>query len=197
MSIRKLLEEKEAQIGRQGYMEFSEEELSRLNSIDLRHILEVFQGHALMKLPASEIRFFEWLKETDRAVWDDLWGEAEEEAYLVSINFLSHFVGRNLGFPICDLVDEPNYWFSPRHIKPKGREELDEIFSKVENDIKLNLAEYFLYSLNAGSFDIWHFCYRHQLDVSALKSIIEDLVYKGQLVHLTNRDDLVKYLDFD
>ena len=197
MSIRKLLEEKEAQIGQRGYIEFSEDELKSLNYIDLRHILDVFQGHALMKLPASEIRFFEWLKETDRAVWDDLWADADDEAYLVSINYLSHFIGRNLGFPICDLVDEPNYWFSPRHIKPKGREELDDIFLKVEQDIKLTLAEYFLYSLHSGSFDIWHFCYEHNLDLSTVKTIIEDLVYKGQLVHLTRRDDLVQYLDFD
>ena len=197
MSINKLLEEKEAQITRQGYMEFSNEELESLNSVDLRHILDVFQGHALMKLPESEIYFFEWLKQVDPAVWDDLWADAEDDVYLVSINFLSHFVGRNLGFPICDLVDEPNYWFSPKHIKPKGREELDDIFLKVEQNVKLNLAEYFLYSLHLGSFDIWHFCYKYQLELSTLKKIIEDLVYNGHLVHLTNRDDLVRYLDFD
>ncbi len=197
MSIQNLLEDKEAQVGRQGFIEFSEEELKSLNSVDLRYLLDVFKGHALMKLPASEIRFFEWLKKADRAVWDDLWADAEDEVYLVSINYLSHFVGRDLGFPICDLVDEPNYWFSPRHIKPKGREELDDIFLKVEQEIKLNLAEYFLYNLNMASFDIWHFCYKHQIDLSTLKTIIEDLVYKGQLVHLTNRDDLVRYLDFE
>ncbi len=197
MSIRKLLEEKENQLSRHGYMEFGAEELDNLNTIDLKHILDVFKGHALMKLPASEIRFFEWLKEADPSVWDDLWADAEDEAYLVSVNFLSHFVGRNLGFPICDLVDEPNYWFSPRHIKPKGREELDEIFVKVEQGVKLNLAEYFLYSLHAGSFDIWHFCYKHKLDIADVKAIVEDLVFRGLLVHLTQRDDLVKYLDFE
>jgi predicted transcriptional regulator len=147
-----------------------------------------------MRMPPSEVDFFEWLKHQDEPVWNDIWA-GEPDLYLVSTDLLPVFQeGRN-GFPICDLVDQPNYWFSERHIKPRGREELELIALKYENQERLDIAELFLIELINGPIDIWHFCYRYNIAVQVMKRVIATMVAKGWLVHLTDRDDLVKYIE--
>ena len=64
-----------------------------------------------MKLPPSEISFFEWLKKNDNIVWNDLWNE-DEDLYQVSIDLLPQFSDNRNGFPICDLQDGLNYYFT-------------------------------------------------------------------------------------
>ena len=147
-----------------------------------------------MKIPKAEVDFFTWLKKNDRDVWDDLWQD-EDDIYLVSIDLLSRFIDGGLGFPICDLIDQPNYWFNTRLIKPKGIEELDNIIVKLEGGNKVSVSEAFLLEVSTRSVDIWHFCYNHNISVDRVKKVVDDLVYQGFLVHLTDREDLVKYLD--
>ncbi len=197
MDIKKLIEKKELQKAKQKFVQFSEGELQQLRPDEIEHIIEHFRGNTLVKLPESEIAFFEWLKQHDPEVWRDLWDEDDEEAYLVSIDFLREFIRETPSFPICDLVDQPNYWFSVRHIKPKGMEYLQqELMLKVEVDEELTLEERFLLEISVASTDIWHFCHRHQIDLKQMKAAIAEMVYKGWIVHLTNRDDLAKYIDF-
>lgn len=198
MDLKSLIEKKEQQKEKNKFLQFSETELERLRPDEVEHIVEHFHGNTLVKLPESEIAFFEWLKKVDRAVWDDLWeDDQEEESYLVSVDFLREFIRETPSFPICDLVDQPNYWFTFRHIKPKGLEYLQEdIRMKVELDEDLTLEELFLLEISVVSTDIWHFCHRHQVDVARMKQAITDMETKGWIVHLTNREDLVKYIDF-
>ena len=134
------------------------------------------------------------LKKNDKAVWDDLW-QNEEDPYRISIDFLHHFLKHGNGFPICDLIDEDNYWFCVRHIKPKGMELMQDIGDKVKNDKPLSFAEAFLLEVFRGSTDLWHFCYRYNVPVKTGKSRIDDMNHDDLLVHLPERDDLVKYLD--
>lgn len=189
-----LLEEKEKELINRHYLSFSPEELLLLdeNSVDI--VKTRFQGRAMMLLPQAEIAFFNWLKENDRPVWDDLWQD-EEEIYLVSIDFLHHFIGEGNGFPICDLIDENNYWFCSRHIKPKAMEKMDEIGKKVVNKHKLSFEEGLLIEIARGSIDLWHFCYRYNLPLELAKQKIANLHSEDLLVHLKDREDLVKYLD--
>jgi len=194
MNIDKLIAEKKEQLDSQHYIQFTPEELNSLKLDQTQLIIDRFHGKALMKIPATEIEFFEWLKVKDPPVWDDLW-EDEEDIYLVSIDLLPQFIEGGQRFPICDLVDQPNYWFNARHIKPKGMEALEDIIAKLEQNQKLKLAEAFLLELSTTPTDIWHFCFDREVPIVAMRKIVEELVFNGWLVHLPDRDDLVKYID--
>ncbi len=194
MNFEKLIDDIKKQLENQNFIEFSAEHLAAIRLDQVQAIVDEFHGWALMKIPKAEVDFFTWLKKNDRDVWDDLWQD-EDDIYLVSIDLLSRFIDGGLGFPICDLIDQPNYWFNTRLIKPKGIEELDNIIVKLEGGNKVSVSEAFLLEVSTRSVDIWHFCYNHNISVDRVKKVVDDLVYQGFLVHLTDREDLVKYLD--
>jgi len=189
-----LLKEKENQFKTTGCLQFSQEELDQLNEKDAQSLENHFRGHTMMILPDSEIKFFEWLKEMDYAVWNDLWNE-QENSYLVSIDFLHHFLQNQNGFPICDLIEQENFWFSVKHIKPRGRELFESIKEKLERDVKFTFEEALLYEIALGSIDIWHFCYRYKYPIQDAKQKVLQMHQDDLLVHLGNREDLVGYLD--
>jgi hypothetical protein len=189
-----LVSEKEGQLQEKGYIHFSGEELDNLDKDKAERIEQHFRGHTMMMLPDSEIAFFEWLKKEDQGVWDDLWLE-EENPYNVSIDFLHHFLSDGNGFPICDLVKEKNYWFSARHIKPKGMEKFEDINQKINKNERFTFDEALLFEIMQNSIDIWHFCYRYKTPVNIAKQKIKKMQSDDLLVHLTMREDLVKYLD--
>ncbi len=193
--INKLIEQKKKQYSELGYIQFSDSEISNINQKSIDLIEKAFKGYGLLKLPPKEIAFFEWLKENDRAVWNDLW-EADDDPYKISIEFLHHFIKDENGFPICDLENEDNYWFSVKHIKPKGKQHFEEINLKLKINQKLNLEELLLYEIVQNSIDIWHFCYRYRTDLDKAKGLVAKLHKNDILVHLTDREDLVKYIDF-
>jgi hypothetical protein len=190
-----LINRKDREYQENGFLQFSADELAKLTNAEISRIKDHFQGYALMKLPEKEIAFFEWLKINDRPVWDDLWPEAETE-YMVSIDLLDHFMHSGNGFPICDLVGEANYWFTARMIKPKGRELFPEIEQKLDGDNKLTFEEALLVEIMQGPIDLWHFCHRYKISIAFAKSRIDQMQQEDLLVHLHDREDLVKYIDF-
>ena len=192
--IEEILKKKEQEFEKVGYLTFSKKELTNLDDQKVQQIENHFHGFAMMKFPDDEITFFKWLKEVDRPVWEDLWGEVENP-YYVSIDFLHHFLERGNGFPICDLVSEDNYWFCVKHIKAKGLEQLAQINEKIGNQIQLSLEEILITEIMQGSIDIWHFCFRYNLPLDEAKKKVAEMKHADVLVHLTHRDDLVKYLD--
>jgi hypothetical protein len=192
--IKELIAQKEAQLQEQGYIEFSKKELSGIDQTGADQIKQYFRGYAMMMLPESELIFFEWLKKKDRAVWDDLWKD-EENAYNVSIDFLHHFLEDGNGFPICDLISVENYWFSAKHIKPKGMEQFETINEKINKNLHFTFEEALLFEIMQNSIDIWHFCYRYNMSISVAKQKILKMKKDDLLVHLPLREDLVKYLD--
>ena len=195
MNLRQLIIEKEHELLEKQYVTFSDEEIQELPLDHIYKIVDHFHGHALMKLPPSEIKFFEWLTYKDKAIWDDIWGAEHENEYLVSIDLLKQFVSEKNGFPICDLENEVNYYFTSRHIKIKGIEELENIIQKTKNNEKLKVSEFFLLELQIAPTDIWHFAFRYNLSIPKVKEMIETLVYKGFVVHLSKREDLITYID--
>ena len=194
MDFQKLISKSKEQLNLQHFIEFSPADLASLRHDQTEAFVDEFHGRALMKMPKTEIDFFNWLKMNDSDVWNDLWQD-EENMYLVSIDLLYRFIEGGLGFPICDLVDQPNYWFNARLIKPKGMEELENIISKLEAGHKITLGDAFLLEVSTRPVDIWHFCYQNNVTVDRIKKVVDDLVYEGFLVHLTDREDLVKYID--
>lgn len=194
MSIKEIIINKEKQLFADDYIRFTDKEIEQLGLAGSMRIVEHFHGHALMKLPPSEIRFFDWLKKHDNSVWQDLWGD-EENLYQVSIDLLPQFLKEKNGFPICDLQDMPNYYFTRGHIKPEGMSQMENIIHKTENNQKLDIDELILFELHIASFDIWHFAYRYNLPLADLKELISEMVYKGWIVHLTDSKDLIRYID--
>ncbi len=195
MDINSFIQKKDKQRSEQNYISFTKSELRTLSVEQTAHLIDYFHGYTMMRLPESETVFFEWLKRNDAAVWDDLWG-TEEDLYLASVDLLGNFTGESGGFPICDLLEIPNYWFSKEHIKPKGMEALQEIRTRVEAGQDLSVEQQFLLRISVQNTDIWHFCFIFDVKVADMKKAIEEMVYKGWIVHLPDREDLVKYIEF-
>jgi hypothetical protein len=189
-----IIASKEKQLDTRGYIQFSQTDLRAMTEKDAQKIEHHFHGRAMMALPIAEIKFIKWLQENDPVVWDDLWKDVEEP-YRVSLDFLHHFIQNGNGFPICDLIDVDNYWFHSKHIKPKALEKMEEIQQKLEGKHSLSFEEGILIEISRGSIDLWHFCYRYKLPISVAKKKIEVMHREDLLVHLKNREDLVKYLD--
>ena len=188
--IQELIQLKDAQRSEHNYISFTENELLSLSRETAQDLIEYFHGYTLILLPKRETDFFEWLKLEDNATWNDLWQDGED-LYKVSVDLLSVLAGESGVFPICDLIDVPNYWFSPKHIKPEGMEAISG-FLESEN---LNMEQQFLLQLSTGPLDIWHFCYTFSFSVIEMKKAIDEMVFKGWIVHLPDRADLVKYLE--
>ena len=194
MNVDKLVKEKTEYLSKNRILSFSSDELETLRSDEAQHFIRAMQRNILMRLPDDEIAFFEWLKVNDPEIWDDIW-EGEEDVYNVSLALLSQFVGNKNGFPICDLIDQPNYWFVVEHIKPKGMEQIEQIFEKIEKGEQLGSMEMFLAEITQAPMDIWHFSYKYGLSVKSVKVMIEEMVHKGWIIHLSDREDLVKYVE--
>jgi len=194
MNLDEFIARKERALEKDGFLTFSIDELNGLRVRDVEKLVAHWHGHTLMRLPDEEIAFFEWVKKEDPEVWDDLWGD-EENMYLVSIDLLPQFLKEKNSFPICDLEGPDNYYFTHAHIKPDGREEMPLILEKTEQNTRLNIDELLLFELHIAPIDIWHFAYRYKLPLQKVKAMIADMVFKGWLVHLTKREDLVRYID--
>ncbi len=194
MEINSFIQKKEKQRSEKNFISFTESELLSLSAEHTAHLIEYFHGYTLMQIPEAERIFFEWLKQNDAGVWDDIWG-GEEDLYMASVDLLGSFTGETGGFPICDLLEVPNYWFSKEHIKPKGMEVLPEILAHAESGAPLNAEQQFLLQISGQNTDIWHFCFMFDVTVADMKKAIEEMVYKGWIVHLPDREDLVKYID--
>ena len=65
----------------------------------------------------------------------------------------------------------------------------------VEQGKRLKPEQEFLLQLSVKDQDIWHFCYRFKIPIDKMKEAIEELVFRGWLVHLPDRADLVKYIE--
>jgi hypothetical protein len=192
--LRELLINKETQLNKDGYLVFDKAELQNMSGGTAEKVINHFHGVALMQIPGEEIEFFKWLKKEDPAVWNDLWAN-EENPYFVSIDLLKHFISDANGFPICDLIDEPNYWFSSRHLKPKGTEKFSQIEQKIQDNKNLTVDEALLVEVMQASVDIWHFCYKYKFPVNKAKNIVRNMHIDDLIVHLPQREDLTKYLD--
>ena len=72
IDFEKLLEETIKQLNEKNYIEFSADQLSKLRLDQAQAIVDEFHGYALLKMPKSEIDFFNWLKVNDRDIWNDI-----------------------------------------------------------------------------------------------------------------------------
>ena len=153
-----------------------------------KELAEHFGTNVFLRLPASERAFFDWLKEQEESVWNDLWAsdfpdETEQtEPYLVGIGLLPEMVTEARGFPICDLSTQPNYFFSYKNfnaeeIKPM----IDAVVQRMEDGKELSAKEGLLMEIRRAPIDVWRFAHNYHQPIQAMKRVVADLVEDGVL----------------
>lgn len=160
-------------------------------------LVQRFSRDTLVYLPQSEIQFFEWLKENDHSVWEDLWGGVEEDPYVVSISFLPMLIKKFGGFPICDLVNNDNYYFTEEMIVKKTSylllETLREKYLRKE---KLTVSQALLLEISVAPVDIWHFAYYHKIPLEEAKRAVHELVEDNLIIHYKTAEELANFVQF-
>lgn len=179
------------------YIDFPEDIFKTINDDDASILIATFSHHIMMKLPAREIAFHEWLKLEDPPVWEDLWGNSEVEPYLVSMTFLHLLLDETRGFPICDLLTCDNYYFSIDHMPDKeALMFIDSVKDRFNAREKLTAAQLLTLEISLDPIDIWHFAYKYKLPLAKAKQAVEDLVEDGVLIHLKSAEHLANFVEF-
>lgn len=179
-------------------IEFNEETRSFLNQEIAIQLIRTFGSSLLIKLPPKEIAFFEWLKTEHVDIWVDLWGSEDSEMkYIVSLSFLPLLLDPVRGFPICDLISNINYYFTPAHLIGNDItffvEAVKERFLQKE---KLTVAQLLALEISMAPIDIWRFSYHHGLDIIAVKKAVEQLKEDSMLMHCVSHEELAEYVEF-
>lgn len=159
-------------------------------------LIKEFTATRMLRLPQYEIDFFNWLKDKDPLVWKDLWGD-DDGSYTVSIEFLKLLLEKDgRGFPICDLQTVDNYYFIPQLLVERESDVMVEA-AKVRFIEKKGLTPSQLLALEIhfGGIDVWHFAYKHNIDLDEAKAAVASLVEDQVLVHLTDAEHLAPILE--
>lgn len=192
MVVRDILEER-IQAAAGAPLEATDEEIDALSDDDIAFLVERHSSNALLRLPPRERAFFDWVKREDPAVWADLWGDDED--MLVALAFLSDFRATGHGFLICELERQPNYYFTPLHVKPDGVMSMPGILRRAKRGEELSVSEGLMFEILAGRTDIWHFCYKYGVPLAAGKGTVHALEQRGWLAHVTAREDSIRYVE--
>ncbi len=174
-------------------LELSDNEIDGLSDDDIEYLQEIYGGTTFLRLPPRERAIFDGLKTVETEVWTDLWGDDEQQ--LVSFAFLKNLRKTGNGFAVCELACCVNYYFTPKHVKPEAFDAVQEILRKADRGEQLATGEVLMYEIMRGPIDIWHFCYRYGVPLEAGKMAVEELDAHQWLVHLTERVDLLRYLE--
>lgn len=166
-------------------------------------LTEAFGTTVFLRLPESEKKFFDWLRSTEPAVWQDLWGMdipdgESDEPYLVGMGLLPEMLHEARGFPICDLTTQPNFFFSIKNfnaeeIKPM----IDAIVQRIENKVDVSAKEILLMEIRRAPIDVWRFAYFYRVPVEDVKLIVAELVEDGILRYAANREDMSEFLQWE
>lgn|GEM_PF-253895 len=184
------------------YLEIPEELFKKMEPAHGVIARDLLEEPRMFRLPKSEILFFNWLKKNDPLIWSDIWDIApdsdEDPDYLVSLDFLPLILesdGR--GYPICDLAQSDNYYFMETHMVGDEGKAMMETSQKLFMDQKgLTLAQLLALEISIAPIDIWHFAYKHGMDIAKTKHAAQQLAEEGILVHLTEAEHLAPFIKF-
>jgi hypothetical protein len=180
------------------YITFPEELFLSLTLHQAKLIAQNFGSHTLIMLPEKEVNFFNWVKEEDSEVWQDLWrnSELEEEPYVIAIGFLPMLIEKTRGFPICDLLNCDNYYFSKLHIiTPESEMMLDSVKERFMARQSLTIGQMLILEISVAPIDIWRFAYNHNLKLEYSKKAVESLVEDKVLIHLTTAEQIAVFVE--
>ncbi|MGI6370274.1 MAG: hypothetical protein ACOX09_06700 [Candidatus Kapaibacterium sp.] len=188
-------------IKEKNYIHFPTQVFAELNDKKVLSILKEFSGKYMMMLPDSEIAFFEWLKIHDEKIWIDLWHNTaanDDEEYLVSVDLLPVLLNKDgRGFPICDLVENDNYYFTEKQMVDEESKIIIEVARKLFKEKKeLSPAQMLALEISLEPIDIWHFAYRHKINLAEAKAAVHSLVADGALVHLKEAEYVARFVNF-
>lgn len=197
MNTQQLLEWFDSQKQQSDIITLTTEVLQSLDKDNIQTIISQFHAHTFIKLPESEIAFFQWLYTVDQDVWNDLWkSEDNEEPYIVGLSLLGDLVAANRGFPICDLMTTDNFYFSSEHfIKGESDDFIEAIHNKVLSDSPLTMSQLLAWEIYTAPIDIWRFCYIHKVSIHEAKKAVHELVEDRILIHLKSAAELTAYME--
>ncbi len=196
MTNDELIEYCRQSIEKNDYIAFDEATFSALTEDSAKYIASLFAADTFILLPQFEIDFFEWLKKEDFPVWQDLWGDVTLQPYLVGASFLPMLVRKDgRGFPICDLQDIDNYYFSMAHMPDEESKLIIESSkTRFQNKSGLTVAHLLALEISMDPIDIWHFTFKHGANLSDAKKAVAELVEDKAIVHLTKSEHLAVFL---
>jgi hypothetical protein len=173
-------------------VQINEEEIAKLNREQAEEIVALYGSSALMTLPRKERDFFAWLKENDEPIWNDLWA-GDEKPYQVSLGYLPDLLPKGRGFVICDLVDNPNYYFTIDDISAEnGSAYLDAALEIVKNEGRLSMDQAFVVEVWRAPIDQWRFAYMYHQPLAEVKNMVQWLLSEEILTpHVEESEDEV------
>ncbi|MCX7737785.1 MAG: hypothetical protein N2319_13875 [Candidatus Kapabacteria bacterium] len=197
LTLNSLIEIIDGQSAENHFIELSDEVFQALNIEMAEALAKRYGASHLIKLPLREIKFFEWLYENDIEIWKDLWGNTDEEPYIVGMSFLPVLLDKMRGYPICDLMNNENYYFTSSHIVDKESDILlESAKTRFMNNEELTIAQLLILQISVSPTDIWHFAYNFNIDLNEAKKAVDDLVQDNALVHLKDAEHLAPFIDF-
>ena len=181
-------------------VDFTDEELASMSAEDEAAIIEQFGSTTLMRLPSHERAFHDWLREADPTVWSDLWSEAPDSLYGVSLAFLPEFRGTGTegSFPICDLQTVDNYFFTPDMLlERESTDFVEAVRSRFLAGGSLSPEQALTVEISTGPMDIWHFAYRRGVDLARAKKAVASLVEDRIVVHVPKVEHLSTFFSIE
>lgn len=183
-----------------GYIDFDDATLSSMSQRDANDVIATYGARTLMRLPAHEVVFQEWLRNADPEVWKDLWADEPDAPYLISLSFLQDFIGTagKGAFLICDLQRADNYYFTPDMLLEK---ESTDYVSAVRDRFlaggSMTVEQAITVEMSAGPMDIWHFAYLRGVDLERAKRAVGSLVDDRIIVHVAKAEHLSSFFDVE
>ena len=169
-----------------------------LNKEQAAYIAKYFNYNALIKLPEYEIEFYDWLKKEDPEVWHDLWNDKDAEPYVVAVSFLPLLIKEvKRGFPICDLIECTNFFFTEAHMTDEeSKVYIETSKTRFIEKQGLTVPQLLALEISMDPIDIWHFAYKHRLELDDAKKAVQSLVDDNALVHFKDAEYLAQFVDF-
>lgn len=170
-------------------VEITDEEITALTREQAEQLVALYGSNALITLPHREQEFFAWLRQHDEPVWNDLWG-GDEHPYQVSLGYLPDLLPNRRGFAICDLVENPNYYFTVNNIsQEEGTPFLDAALAIIRKEERLSMEQAFVVEVWRAPIDQWRFAFLYRLPLDQVKAMVQWLMAEGILTPPAQREE--------
>ncbi|MCE2502783.1 MAG: hypothetical protein J4G05_01805 [Chlorobi bacterium] len=164
------------------FKELRTEDVACLTAEQAQELTSLFGYNTMIRLPERERDFFDWLRDHDRPVWDDLWTEEDEHQYYVSMAHLPSFLLGQRGFPICDLERQENFFFTREDIiENDGKVFVERALDVIAEKEQLSMDQAFLIEVWRGPIDQWRFAWMYNLSLEDVKDMVQWLIKEGIL----------------
>lgn len=173
------------------YAEIPQTDLESMSREQAVELIEMFGATTLIRLPNREREFFEWLREEDAPVWEDLWGDTPvDELYYVSISHLTSLLPGARGFPVCDLVSNDNYFFTGDDLTPEeGKIFVEHALDVIAEQGDLTMDQAFAIEVWRGPIDQWRFAWMYGIPLPEVRKMVHWLITEGILQVPQQRPD--------